>query len=103
MVPWDKADHKRFTSSFSPPAAPCPRGRLGGLVPLVLVTLSRCCVAAAVVATAVAAVSSGGGGDGGGAGFFPGGVAFDDFLNFLSLSALGLTVQNLQVQLVQGW
>jgi hypothetical protein len=42
MLPGDKAAHKRLTSSFSLPAAPCPsrrrrppsrrRGRLGGLV-----------------------------------------------------------------------
>jgi hypothetical protein len=60
------------------------RGGAAGWVasrPLVLVTLPRCCVAAAAaaVAAAVTAVSSGGAGDGGGAGFFPGGVAFDDF------------------------
>ena len=91
IVPGDKAAHKRLISFFSQPVAPCPslrpaagrlRGGAAGWVaswPLVLVTLPRWCVAASAVAAAVATVSSGGGGNGSGAGFFPGGVAFDDF------------------------
>jgi hypothetical protein len=93
IVPGEKVAHKRLTSSFSPPAAPCPslhrrppsqrRSRWVASRPLVLVTLPRCCV----VASTVAAVSSGGGGDGGGAGFSPGGVAFNDFSFLVSVGA----------------
>ncbi len=101
IVLGQKAAHKRPLGTFSCfPGRPAPRGaasrlRGGRLSGLDLVTMLRCggvaggaaaaaaasaAAAAAVVVAAVAAAVSGGGGCGGGvAGFFPGGVAFDDF------------------------
>jgi hypothetical protein len=92
--PWQSCQGKRLPTKGSLLLSPrrgrrwrlalrCAAGRLRGsrLGGLVLVTMPQCCVVAAAVAAAVTAAVSGGGGgcDGGGAGFFPGGVAFDDF------------------------